>query len=114
MNKTKKGGRDGSRGRDRSRGETDQDLQEEEEDQRQKLGKQEIEMGRYLQEIVSNASNRGTKDINLKNQRGNLKEVASNAENWDIQNINVKNQRGNSSRHCISTSKTGDITMTKI
>ena len=92
---------------------TDQDLQEEEEDQRQRLGKQEIEMGRYLKEIVLNVSNRGTRDINVKNQRGNLKEDASNAANWDIRNINVTNQRGKNTNHCISTSRMEDTILIK-
>ena len=84
MNKKRKGEETVQGGEIGQGEEMDRNLQREEEDQKQRLGKQEIEMDRYLQEIVSSALKQGTRDINVKdlrgNLRGNFKGVAANVE----------------------------------
>ena len=102
---------DQGEGRDREE-ETDRDPQEEEEHQRQRLGKRETEMERYSEEIVLNVKNWGTRDINVRNRRGNLKEIVLNVANWDIRDISVTNQKEKSSNHCILTNRMGDIILT--
>ena len=105
-------GRDQGGERDQE-GEKDRDPQGGEEYQRQRLGKQGIGMGHYLETSVSNVKKWDIKDISVGNLKGNLRENVSNVGNLGIRNINVINQRGKSTNHCISTSRMEDIILIK-